>query len=62
MSPFNLTTPIFPYLATSYGGESEGSDWAPPTEGGGGGEEEEEVGDLVTEAKDFISNQKMWQP
>ncbi|CAI8004783.1 Aprataxin and PNK-like factor [Geodia barretti] len=45
--------------STSYGGESEDSDWAPPTQGGA---EEEEVGDLVDEAKGFISNKKMWQP
>ena len=52
--------------ATSYGGESGDSDWAPPTatggEGEGDGEGEEEAGELVDEANSFISNKKMWQP
>ena len=55
-----------PSTATSYGGESEDSDWAPPTEDGGGGgrgEEgslEEDVGELV-EANTFVTNKKLWQ-
>ena len=45
-------------VATSYGGESEDSDWAP---GRGEEEEEEEVRELVEDAKDFMRNKKMWK-
>ena len=58
------------YTATSYGGDSEDSEWAPPQpatsqaggEGGGGEEDEDDVGELMEEAKSFISNKKMWKP
>lgn len=60
---------MYPSAATSYGGESEDSDWAPTTEdvgggGGGRGEEgslEEDVGELMEEANNFVSNKKMWR-
>ena len=52
--------------ATSYGGDSEDSDWAPSVGGGGGGEGEpgsleEDVGELVGEADSFLKNRKMWR-
>lgn len=52
--------------STSYGGESEDSDWAPPSGGEGkGGDREEsleaDVTELKEEANSFITNKKMWR-
>ena len=52
--------------SSSYGGDSEDSDWAPPPvvpDAGGGGDgvadDDEDIDELLSEAKDFISNKKM---
>ena len=47
--------------SSSYGGDSEDSDWAPPPvvpAGGGTADDDEDIDELVSEAKDFISNKK----
>lgn len=48
--------------ASSYGGDSEDSDWAPPPTDGGPGaadNDDEDIDELLSEAKDFIANEKM---
>ena len=53
--------------STSYGGDSEDSEWAPPPSGGEGrgGDREEsleaDVTELREEANSFITNKKMWR-
>ena len=59
LSP-SLPPSLPPSLATSYGGESEDSDWG-PGRGEEEEEEEEEVRELVEDAKDFMRNKKMWK-
>ena len=53
-----------PGSSSSYGGDSEDSDWAPPPvvpTGGGTADDSdgEDIGELLSEAKDFLSNKKM---
>ena len=50
------TTPTPVDSSSSYGGDSEDSDWAPPDQNS------EDVKELVAEATSFISNKKMRKP
>ena len=51
-----------PTESSSYGGDSEDSDWAPPAPGGREEDSVEDMADLVADAKAFISNKKMRKP
>ena len=58
----NLILCISAGESSSYGGDSEDSDWAPPPvapERGAEVEEDDDIDELLSEAKDFIANEKM---
>ena len=49
--------------SSSYGGESEDSDWAPPPvappTGAAANDNDDDIDELLSEAKHFIANKKM---
>ena len=48
--------------SSSYGGESEDSDWAPPPVApptGAAADDDDDIDELLSEAKQFIANKKM---
>lgn len=59
-----MTELLSVHVESSYGSDSEDSDWA-PDEGRpktGGDDDSEDVADLVADAEEFLKNKKMTRP